>query len=213
MRIEEERLDFLAKQREIEEKAHAARLEEIRVAEEARLNALRLQLETDRVEAEKAMAQQQRELEEQRQRLLETGRQHQQAQELAAKEAAAALQAEALRIAHETQQLQHQQQLQRAELENQRLVDEQQKQRLLLDERDEALRAVTARLSQDKADEMDRRRHDAEMVAVLERTRAEALMSIERARQDTAGAILPPPPSPPLSINNPFTSVYWILIS
>ena len=91
--LEQERLELLselAKQRGIEEKAHAARLEEIRVAEEARLNALRLQLETDRVEAEKAMAQQQRELEEQRQRLLETGRQHQQAQELAAKEAAAA---------------------------------------------------------------------------------------------------------------------------
>ena len=92
MRAEEERLVLLAQQREIEEKTHAAQLEEIRVVEEARLTAMRLQFENDRAEAEKAMAQQQRELEEQRQ--------HQQAQEAAANEAAAALQAEAIRIAY-----------------------------------------------------------------------------------------------------------------
>ena len=85
-----ELLSEIARQREIEEKAHAAQLEEIRVAEEARLTAMRLQFETDRAEAEKAMAQQQRELEEQRQQLQETERQHQPAQEAAAIEAAAA---------------------------------------------------------------------------------------------------------------------------
>ena len=93
LRLEQERLEILselAKQREIEDKAHATRFEEIRVAEEARLTALRLQIETDRLEAEKAMAQQQQELEEQRQKWLETERQHQLAQDLAAKEAAAA---------------------------------------------------------------------------------------------------------------------------
>ena len=181
--MEGEREALLVKQRDIEEKAHAARLEEMRVAEEARLTALRLQLEIDRAEAEQTMEQQQRALEEQRQ--------HQQAQEVAAKEATAALQAEALRIAHEAQQQQQQQQLQRAEFENKRLLEEQHQQRLLLDERDEALRAVSLRLTQDKAEASDRRHHDAEMMAVLERTRAEAMMSMERARQDTAGATMP----------------------
>ena len=118
--MEGEREALLVKQRDIEEKAHAARLEEMRVAEEARLTALRLQLEIDRAEAEQTMEQQQRALEEQRQ--------HQQAQEVAAKE---------------------------------------------------------------KAEASDRRHHDAEMMAVLERTRAEAMMSMERARQDTAGATMP----------------------
>ena len=132
-------------------------------------------------------------------RELEEQRQHQQAQEAAANEAAAALQAEAIRIAYEAQQQQQQQQLQLAVSENKRLLDEQNKQRLLLDERDEALRAVAARLAQDKTEESDRRRHDAEMMAVMERTRAEASMSIERARQDTAGASIVDDSTTPLT--------------
>ena len=57
---------------EIEDKEHAAQL----AAEEERLRAVRMQLEVQRrVDAEKAMLQQQRKLEEERQRLLETERQ------------------------------------------------------------------------------------------------------------------------------------------
>ena len=61
----------MARQREIEDKAYTAQL----AAEEERLRAVRMQLEVQRrVDAEKAMLQQQRELEEERQRLLETER-------------------------------------------------------------------------------------------------------------------------------------------